>query len=52
MMSGLAAEQIANDPAGRTFADQTRRAVHYLVNELRAERRSPTSTSKRTAARR
>ena len=37
IMSGLAAEQIANDPTGRTFADQTPRAIRYLVTALRAE---------------
>lgn len=34
MMSGLAAEQIANDPTGRTFADETERAIRYLVAAL------------------
>ena len=37
VMSGLAAEQIANDPAGRMFADQTRRAIRYVVTGLRAD---------------
>ena len=31
LISGLAAEQTANDPAGRQFADQTRRGVRTLV---------------------
>jgi AcrR family transcriptional regulator len=35
LMSGLAAEQIANDPGGRGFADQTERAVRALVLTLR-----------------
>ena len=34
MMSGLAAEQIANDPDGRTFADQTSRAIRLLLGGL------------------
>jgi AcrR family transcriptional regulator len=38
MMSGLAAEQIANDPGGRTFADETSRAIRYLVTALRPRR--------------
>ena len=33
LMSGIAAEQIANDPAGRTFADQTERGIRYLLTE-------------------
>ena len=37
MMSGLAAEQIANDPQGRTFADQTERAMRYLLAGLRVD---------------
>ena len=36
LMSGLAAEQIANDPSGRLFADQTARAIRSLVTALRA----------------
>lgn len=36
LMSGLAAEQIANDPEGRLFADQTARAIGYVVRELRS----------------
>ncbi len=31
LISGLAAEQTANDPAGRLFAEQTRRGVRTLV---------------------
>jgi AcrR family transcriptional regulator len=31
MMSGLAAEQIANDPGGRLFADQTPRAIRAVL---------------------
>jgi AcrR family transcriptional regulator len=37
VMSGLAAEQIANDPDGRTFADQTSRAIRYILSALRNE---------------
>lgn len=40
MMSGLAAEQIANDPNGRTFVNQTRRAVRFILAGLRAPNRS------------
>jgi AcrR family transcriptional regulator len=35
VMSGLAAEQIANDPGGRAFADQTERALGYVLSGLR-----------------
>jgi len=35
VMSGIAAEQIANDPGGRTFADQTERGIRYLLEALR-----------------
>ena len=31
LISGLAAEQTANDPAGRVFADQTRRGIRTLI---------------------
>jgi AcrR family transcriptional regulator len=31
MMSGLVAEQIANDPAGRLFADQTERGIRAVL---------------------
>jgi AcrR family transcriptional regulator len=40
VMSGLAAEQIANDPRGRTFVDQTPRAVRFILAGLRAGKRS------------
>ena len=36
MMSGLAAEQIANDPAGRLFADQTERGIRAVLAEIRS----------------
>lgn len=49
VMSGLAAEQIANDPGGRTFADQTERAVRYVLAAFRDERR-PNARSRRPAA--
>jgi AcrR family transcriptional regulator len=38
VMSGLAAEQIANDPQGRTFADQTARAVRYILTSATSRR--------------
>jgi hypothetical protein len=31
LISGLAAEQIANDPQGRTFADQADRGIRTIV---------------------
>ena len=31
MISGLAAEQTANDPGGRLFVDQTRRGIRTLI---------------------
>jgi AcrR family transcriptional regulator len=34
VMSGIAAEQIANDPAGRLFADQTGRAIRAVLAEI------------------
>lgn len=34
VMSGLAAEQIANDPSGRLFADQTARAIRAVLTEI------------------
>jgi AcrR family transcriptional regulator len=38
VMSGLAAEQIANDPQGRAFADQTARAVRYILTSATGRR--------------
>lgn len=38
LMSGVAAEQIANDPDGRLFADQTARAMGYVLQALRKDR--------------
>lgn len=35
LISGLAAEQIANDPNGREFADQTERGVRALLAAAR-----------------
>ena len=35
MMSGLAAEQIANDPRGRLFADQTERGIRAALAGIR-----------------
>lgn len=37
LMSGIAGEQIANDPRGRTFADETERGIRYLLGALAAE---------------
>ena len=34
IMSGIAAEQIANDPDGRLFADQTERAVRAVLSAI------------------
>ena len=34
VMSGVAAEQIANDPAGRLFADQTERGIRAVLAEI------------------
>lgn len=34
MMSGIVSEQIANDPAGHLFTDQTERAVHAVLTEI------------------
>ena len=34
VMSGVAAEQIANDPAGRLFADQTERGIRAVLAEM------------------
>jgi AcrR family transcriptional regulator len=36
LMSGIAAEQIANDPHGRAYADETERAIRYLLTALTA----------------
>jgi len=36
LISGLAAEQIANDPQGRLFADQAERGIRTLVTKLKA----------------
>ena len=41
VMSGLAAEQIANDPNGRLFADQTERAIRAILEEIRRESGEP-----------
>ena len=36
VMSGLAAEQIANDPHGRLFADQTERGIRAVLAAIRS----------------
>jgi AcrR family transcriptional regulator len=35
LISGLAAEQIANDPGGRQFADQTQHGIRALISAIR-----------------
>ena len=50
VMSGLAAEQIANDPAGRLFADQTPRAVRAVLAAITAE--APAARRARSRSRR
>ena len=48
LISGLAAEQIANDPQGRTFADQAGRGIRTLVTtSLRPEDIGPRPSVKR-----
>ena len=37
VMSGIASEQIANDPDGRLYVEQTERAIRYLLAALRNE---------------
>jgi AcrR family transcriptional regulator len=36
IMSGICAEQIANDPRGRLFADQTERAIRAVLATIRS----------------
>ena len=36
VMSGIVAEQIANDPAGHLFTDQTERAIRAVLTEVRS----------------
>ncbi len=36
VLRGVAAEQIANDPAGRLFADQTERGIRAVLAEIRS----------------
>ncbi len=50
LMSGIAAEQIANDQNGRTFADETTRAIRYLLDAITADPTKRT-TRRRTRAR-
>lgn len=38
VMSGVAAEQIANDPGGRLFADQTERGVRAVIVAITGEK--------------
>ena len=39
VMSGIVAEQIANDPAGHLFTDQTERAIRAVLTEIRGPAR-------------
>ena len=41
VMSGIAAEQIANDPGGRLFADQTERAIRAVSSAIPGDRSAP-----------
>ncbi len=50
LISGLAAEQIANDPHGRTFADQTDRGIRTLVTAMRATDTTPAPKSRSRSA--
>jgi hypothetical protein len=38
LMSGVVAEQIANDPGGRLFLDQTERGIRTLLTGIRRRR--------------
>jgi hypothetical protein len=46
--TGIAAEQIANDPNGRTFGDETTRAIRYLLDAISAD---PTKRTTRRSTR-
>ena len=41
LISGLAAEQSANDPAGRLFVDQTARGIRALVLAIQSAQARP-----------
>ena len=41
IISGIAAEQIANDPHGRLFADQTERAIRAALTAIRVQALHP-----------
>lgn len=41
LMSGISAEQIANDPGGRLFADQTVRGIRGILAEITSAKRRP-----------
>jgi AcrR family transcriptional regulator len=43
LLSGIAAEQTANDPGGRLFADQTARGIRALLTEIRTGARGSAS---------
>lgn len=56
VMSGIAAEQIANDPHGRLFADQTERAIRSVIDTIRStprrgDRRTQKHPSRKTSGR-
>jgi len=50
-MSGIAAEQIANDPDGRLFIDQTERGIRGVLASIRSRdnvaRSAPTPSRRR-----
>ena len=49
VMSGIAAEQIANDPGGRLFADQTERAIRAILATIRSPRRPDPAADQKPA---
>jgi AcrR family transcriptional regulator len=46
IMSGIAAEQIANDPQGRLFADQTERGVRAVIATIHTPQPRPSARTK------
>lgn len=46
VMSGIAAEQIANDPGGHLFVDQTERGIRAVLAAIRPRVRSRTTTGR------
>lgn len=49
VMSGIVAEQIANDPPGRLFADQAERAIRSVIDTIRSPRGTRPATAKKSA---